>query len=47
MAIIIATHMETNIALAAAQLWPGMRIQIIDIVQPPGIAMPPDMVWTK
>ena len=23
------------------QLWPGIRIHVIDIVQPPGIGMPP------
>jgi hypothetical protein len=47
MAIIIATHMATNMVLAAAQVWPGMRIHIIDIVQPPGMDMPPPMVRTK
>jgi hypothetical protein len=32
-----------NIAPADAHVWPGMRIHIIDIVQPPGMGMPPAM----
>jgi len=33
--------MPRNIAAAAAHDCPGMRIHAIDIVQPPGIGMPP------
>ncbi len=47
MATIIATHMATNTAAAASQLCPGMRIHIIDIVQPPGMAIPSAIVRTK
>jgi hypothetical protein len=35
--------MAINLAAAAGQLWPGMVIQAIDIVQPHGISIPPDM----
>jgi hypothetical protein len=38
---IIATHMPRNEAAALGQLCPGMRIQTIDIVQPPGILISP------
>ena len=47
MATIMASHIAINIAAAAGQLWPGMRIQAIDMVQPPGISMPPDMERQK
>jgi len=30
-----------NIRVAAGQLWPGILIQAIDIVQPPGMSIPP------
>jgi len=33
--------MPTNDAAAAGQVWPGMRIHAIDIVQPPGIGILP------
>src|SRR3954468_15775545 len=33
--------MPTNDAAAPIQVWPGMRIQAIDIVQPPGIGISP------
>src|SRR6188768_1498341 len=33
--------MPRNDAAAPGQLWPGIRIHVIDIVQPPGIGMPP------
>jgi hypothetical protein len=46
-AIIIAPHMSSNIPAASTQLWPGMRIHIIDIVQPPGISIPPPIVRQK
>jgi hypothetical protein len=38
---IIATHMPRNEAAAPGQLCPGIRIQTIDIVQPPGILISP------
>ena len=45
-AAIITTHMARNDAAAPGHVWPGIRIHVIDIVQPPGIGMPPiaDMV---
>ncbi|MFA5940952.1 MAG: hypothetical protein WC809_16475 [Sinimarinibacterium sp.] len=33
--------MPRNEAAAPGQVWPGIRIHAIDIVQPPGIAIPP------
>ena len=32
--------MPRNVAAAPGQLWPGIRIHAIDMVQPPGISMP-------
>jgi hypothetical protein len=43
MATIIITHINTNEAAAPSQVCPGILIHAIDMVQPPGIAMPPDM----
>jgi hypothetical protein len=43
-AIIIASHISRKIAPAAMVDCPGMRIHIMDISQPPGIRMPPDML---
>src|SRR6185436_12608686 len=40
-ATIIRIHIPTNEAAAAGQVWPGIRIQAIDIVQPPGIGISP------
>ena len=40
-AIIITAHMARNEAAADSQVWPGIRIHAIDIVQPPGIGIPP------
>ena len=37
---IMTTHMPPNDAAAPGHVWPGIRIQAIDIVQPPGIGMP-------
>jgi hypothetical protein len=34
-------HMPRKLAAAAGQDWPAIRIHAIDIVQPPGIAIPP------
>src|SRR5215831_11860099 len=42
-ATIIRTHMPRNVAAAATRPWPGIRIQAIDIVQPPGMGIPPDI----
>ena len=42
-ATIITVHMPRNTPAAASQLWPGILIHVIDIVQPPGIVMPPSM----
>src|SRR5262245_57525841 len=36
-------HIAMNMPAAPSQLCPGMRIHAIDIVQPPGIGMPPDI----
>ena len=38
---IITTHMPMNDAAAPGQVCPGISIQVIDIVQPPGMSMPP------
>ena len=35
--------MNKNIAVAPSQPWPGIRIHIMDIVQSPGIFIPPDI----
>jgi hypothetical protein len=40
-ATIITTHMPRNDAAAAGHVCPGIRIHAIDIVQPPGIGIPP------
>src|SRR6185503_7778830 len=40
-ATIITTHMPRNDAAAPGQVCPGIRIQAIDIVQSPGIGIPP------
>ena len=40
-ATIITTHMPTNVSAASDHVCPGMRIHAIDIVQPPGIGIPP------
>src|SRR5512143_961399 len=39
-ATIITTHIPRNEAAAPIQLCPGIRIQAIDISQPPGIGIP-------
>jgi hypothetical protein len=41
MAVIITTHMPRNENAAPGHVWPGIRIHAIDIVQPPGIGIPP------
>src|SRR5215469_13203324 len=40
-ATIITTHMPRNDAAAPDHVCPGIRIQVIDIVQPPGIGIWP------
>ena len=40
-ATIITTHMPRNDAAAPGHVCPGIRIHAIDIVQPPGIGIPP------
>jgi len=47
MAIIMASHINMNITAEAAQVWPGIRIHIMDIVQPPGMGIPPDIERQK
>jgi hypothetical protein len=43
MATIITIHIAMNAAAAPSQVWLGILIHAIDIVEPPGIAIPPDM----
>ena len=38
-ASIMASHMSRKLAADAAQVWPGMGIHIIDMIQRPGISM--------
>ncbi len=38
-ATIIASHMSKKPVADADQVWPGIRIHIMDIVQPPGISI--------
>src|SRR5215470_319101 len=40
-ATIITAHMPMNAAAAPGHVCPGIRIHAIDIVQPPGIGIPP------
>src|SRR5512142_1909200 len=40
-AVIITDHMTRKDAAAPAHVRPGIRIHAIDIVQPPGMRMPP------
>ena len=40
MAAIITTHMPRKEAMVPGHVCPGIRIQVIDIVQPPGIGIP-------
>jgi hypothetical protein len=39
MATIIASHMSRKLRVDWNHVWPGIRIHIIDMVQPPGISM--------
>jgi hypothetical protein len=36
MMAIIVSHMSTKLVGGAAQVWPGIRSHIVQIVQPPG-----------
>ena len=47
MATIIASHIPENASAAMIQVWPGMTIHIMSIVQLPGMGMPPDMDRVK
>ena len=47
MAIIMASHMSRKLKPEANQVWPGIRIHIMDIVQPPGMPIPPDIERQK
>ena len=47
MATIIASHMKRKIRADANQVWPCIRIHIIDIVQPPGISISQHMARQK
>jgi hypothetical protein len=38
-ATIMANHMSWKLVADAAQVWPGIRIHIIHMVQPPGISI--------
>jgi len=38
-ATIIASHMSKKPVADADQVWPGIRIHVMDIVQPPGISI--------
>src|SRR5258708_35858748 len=42
-AAIITIHMPMKEVEAKSQVWPPILIHAIDIVQPPGMGMPPDM----
>lgn len=46
-ATIMANHIRRNSAAEIAQDCPGIRIHIMDIVQPPGIPIPPDIERQK
>jgi hypothetical protein len=37
----MTTHMPRNDTAAPGHVWPGIRIHAIDMVQPPGIGIPP------
>jgi hypothetical protein len=46
-ATIITTHMPRNDAVAPSQVCPGIRIHVIDIVQPPGMDIAPIVAMDK
>jgi len=47
MATIIASHMNKKLMTDANQVWPGIRVHIVDIVQPPGISISQHIVRQK
>lgn len=47
MTTIMVNHIKRNIVAEPVQDCPGMRIHIMDIVQPPGIRIPPPIVRQK
>jgi hypothetical protein len=47
MATIIVSHIPVNAKAAVIQVWPGMVIHIMLMVQFPGIRMPPDIDRVK
>ena len=47
MATIIASHMSRKLRADANQVWPGILIHIMDIVQPPGISISQHMERQK
>ena len=46
-ATIIASHMSRKAVAESIQVWPCIRIHIMDIVQPPGISISPHIEWEK
>ena len=47
MATIMAAHMAVNMIAVPRRDWPGICIHIMDMVQPPGMFMPPAMEWVQ
>jgi hypothetical protein len=47
MATIIASHINRKLMADASQVWPGIGIHIIGIVQPPGISISQHMERQK
>ena len=47
MATIIVSHMNWKLRADANQVWPGILIHIMDIVQPPGISIAQHMERQK
>lgn len=43
----MVSHISRNIAAETVQDCPGIRIHIMDIVQPPGMSIPPDIERQK
>jgi hypothetical protein len=46
-ATIIASHMSRKAVAEPIQVWPCIRIHIMDIVQPPGISISEHIEWQK
>ena len=45
MATIMGSHMPRKASAATNQVWPGIVIHIMLMVQCPGMGMPPDIEW--